>query len=426
LKKQKNLSKLIILDINLKNLGGHGYSYNTEVAKSASKKFTKTIIYHHPQFQVPRTSLNFSKLSCLFFYTQSENLNQKINNYENNNTNKTFKFKFFQGLKFYYKLFNSIFYTSITLLKEFRFKWKINLFYQHPLVEDLYGIFVTSTILRYIPFVKVRFSLVLRNTINEIIGQYDSQLSIFKYLKNCKNIDFFTDSKQLTEYYQDIYSKQKITTLPIPISNAKLKNKHLKKNKDYFSIGVLGPPRADKGFFLLPKLVKSLIENNDELLINLYIQIDKQMFGEIRKTYKEVEFISKKNTNKLVNIKFLKGPLSEKNYKLNFAKMDIILILYNHPRYKFSTSGIFAESLILNIPTISWDQSWMAHIINEARGYNLKIGECVSDIEGTVTGINSIKNNFKRYKNDLKKFTINWDKSNNYKEIANYLFNNMQ
>ena len=105
--------------------------------------------------------------------------------------------------------------------------------------------------------------------------------------------------------------------------------------------------------------------------------------------------------------------------------MDILLTLYNHPRYRYSTSGIFAESIIYNVPTISWENSWPAHLIREAREQNLFIGECISDIDKLYESVKKIKSDIKSYKKDLKTFSSYWKKSNDYKNIGNFIYKNI-
>ena len=111
--------KLIILDLNLRNLGGHGYKYNTEVAKSAENKFSTTIIYHHPIFVPPNNLFNFKSLSCLFFYDKLEN-SSKTSSLKIKKSPKHFRSRFFKEIKFTYKFLNSLFYSIIVLFKEYK------------------------------------------------------------------------------------------------------------------------------------------------------------------------------------------------------------------------------------------------------------------------------------------------------------------
>ena len=421
---KKKILKLVILDINLRSLGGHGYSYNSEIANSAKNKFTKTVIYHHPLFNAPKSKLNLKKLSCLIFYNKLENLNKKnISNIKNKKSN--LKGYFITELKFFYKFLNAIYYSFVVLFKENSFKCKTNFFYQHPLIEDIFAIFILAKLIKYISFVNIRFSVVLRNTIEEITRGNKKKSFIFKYLKKCQNIDLYTDSDLLTDHYNQFFKTKNVTTLPIPISLPKNIINILPKNRGIFSIGCLGPPRFDKGFLLMPNVIRNLIDKNNEFKINLYIQIDKVMDKEINETYKKIKEISENSKNKFLNIKFLQGPLSQKAYQSNFKNMDLILILYNHERYKLSTSGIFAESLVLNVPTLCWEDSWASHFLNEARLKKLTIGEQISDTNKTFDLVKKIKLNTKSYKIDLDKFLVHWSKKNNFKEIAQYFLKNM-
>lgn len=415
-------NKLIILDLNLRSLGGHGYKYNTEVAKSAKNKFFKTVIYHHPIFVPNNKFFNFKSLTCLFFYNKLENLN-KQSSLKRKSASKNIESKFYKEIKFIYKFLNSLFYSLIVLFKEHKNNYKNNCLYQHPFIEDILAIILLSKLIKILPFWDYRFSIILRNTIEEITKDNTNKSVFFRFLQNCKNIDLYTDSKLLTEYYKVHIRNKKIVTLPIPVSTSKIKFKKLPK--EYFTIGFLGPPRIDKGFLLLPDLVQNLTNNNDNVKIKLYIQIAVNMSFELENACKKIRDLSNNPKNKMLKIEFLKGPLSEESYQAYFTNIDVILILYNDERYKYSTSGIFVESLNLSIPSLCWAETWPFHIINDAKKEKLIIGECIDDIDNTYKIIKSMKSNILKYKKDLHKYVVNWNKKNNFKEIANYFFESM-
>jgi len=370
-------------------------------------------------FVPPNNVFNFKSLTCLFFYNKLEKLN-KNSDFNIKNTTKDIKSKLFSEIKFIYKFFNSLFYSLIVLFKEYKINHKINYLYQHPFIEDIAAIILISKVTKVLPFLNYRFSIILRNTIEDITKENNYKSTIFRHLKNCKNINLFTDSELLTEYYQIKITNKKIMTLPIPVSTSKVKFKNITKKS--FIIGFLGPPRIDKGFLLLPDLIQNIIKNNDNIKIKLYIQIAKDMSFELENTFKKINDLSNNPKNKLLKIHFLKGPLSDESYQAYFSSIDLILILYQDKRYKYSTSGIFAESLNLNIPSLCWANTWPAHVINDARNEKLKIGECIDDIDKSYKIIKSMKANICKYKKDLQKYVVGWNKKNNFKEIANYFF----
>ena len=415
-------NKLIILDFNLRNLGGHGYKYNTEVAKSAKNKFSTTVIYHHPIFVPPNNFFNFKSLTCLFFYNKLETFN-KNSSLKRKSAPKNIGSKFYKEIKFVYKFLNSLFYSIIVLFKEYKNNFKNNCLYQHPFIEDILAIILLSKLTKILPFLDYRFSIILRNTIDEIIKDNNNKSVLFRYLQNCKNVNLYTDSELLTAYYKEKIINRKIITLPIPVTSSKIKFNKL--TKEYFTIGFLGPPRIDKGFLLLPDLVQNLIKNNNNVKIRLYIQIADDMSFELENACKKIYDLSNNPENKMLKIEFLKGPLSEESYQTYFTSIDVILILYNDERYKYSTSGIFAESLNLIIPSLCWKETWPSYIINDAKNEKLIIGECIDNIDNAYKTIKSMKSNIVKYKKDLQKYVVGWNKKNNFKEIANYFFESM-
>lgn len=196
---------------------------------------------------------------------------------------------------------------------------------------------------------------------------------IYNKLKN--RFTLLTDSESLTEDYASVY-KHRIVTLPIPINKyfleqtsesdsslEEFKNRYNLNDKTGIRIGYMGDAREVKGFYLLPEMVKAVLEKTEN--VSLAFQCPKPMGGEMPRGVIEMNEIAESANGRVT---LVSERLSEADYANMFRCLDSVLIPYPSPVYREATSGIFAEAVALGKPTIVTKNSWMAHELEKFGG----------------------------------------------------------
>lgn len=117
--------------------------------------------------------------------------------------------------------------------------------------------------------------------------------------------------------------------------------------KKQYTLGFLGESRNEKGFYLLPELIKK-IQSIKSLNFNFIIQISKNIYPDTIKAREEIMKLSKINKN----IQIFTGHLSFLKWRNLLKKIDIMPILYNRNYFNSQGSGILNSSLSHEIPVI--------------------------------------------------------------------------
>lgn len=117
--------------------------------------------------------------------------------------------------------------------------------------------------------------------------------------------------------------------------------------KKEYTLGFLGESRNEKGFYLLPKLIKKIqsITNSNFKFI---IQISKNIYPDTVVARKEIIELSKNYKN----IKIFFGHLSFLKWRNLLKKIDIMPVLYNRNYFNSQGSGILNSSLSHEIPLV--------------------------------------------------------------------------
>lgn len=117
--------------------------------------------------------------------------------------------------------------------------------------------------------------------------------------------------------------------------------------KKQYTLGFLGESRNEKGFYLLPKLIKK-IQSIKNLNFKFIIQISKKIYPNTIKAREEIKKLSKINRN----IKIFVRHLSFLKWRNLLKKIDIMPLLYNQNYFNSQGSGILNSSLSHEIPII--------------------------------------------------------------------------
>jgi len=117
--------------------------------------------------------------------------------------------------------------------------------------------------------------------------------------------------------------------------------------KKEYTLGFLGASRNEKGFYLLPELIKK-IQCITNINFKFIIQISKNTSQDIIEAREEIMKLSKNNKN----IKIFVGHFSFLKWRNLLKKIDIMPLLYNRNYFNAQGSGILNASLSNEIPVI--------------------------------------------------------------------------
>lgn len=158
---------------------------------------------------------------------------------------------------------------------------------------------------------------------------------------------FYTDTEALTAQYNRLGEFQ-FDTLPIPIDDSL----HMKKHKEGIPLIVsyLGDAREEKGFHLLPNLIKAVRQAGyGEDRVKFRIQANLPLAGSTEKAARAKKVLIEQEGS---GLEVLEGPFGSDQYHQLVTDSDIILVPYCTKSYQARSSGIFAEALAAGVPTV--------------------------------------------------------------------------
>ena len=184
-----------------------------------------------------------------------------------------------------------------------------------------------------------------------------------KTLKNGlkKNINLFTDTKELAEDYAK-FSGMPFKVLPIPFRQTFLENHRIKipiENEKLHLI-YLGDPREEKGFHWLPYLIDFLADN--------YLKTGKvklEIQASVHPKHSEIKCINalkilQSYPAEWITFHGLEGPLTPGDYYQLIAKGHINLCPYDKATYKARSSGTLTEAIAAGMPTVVPENTWLS------------------------------------------------------------------
>lgn len=204
-------------------------------------------------------------------------------------------------------------------------------------------------------------------------------LNEFSQEKSNKNCKFFTDTEPLTEQWNS-FGNISFNTFPIPhVDNF---TKSSRSAEGHLIISYLGDARDEKGFYLLPDLVRKVREMGfDKNKASFRFQSNFNVpLGEPNSRFAKAQL----STMKSEGVTLIEGPFASERYASELLKSDIILTPYDDLNYYARSSGLFAEALVAGIPVIFPKMTWMGREVLAANNKYL------SDIQDNLQPINAI------------------------------------
>lgn len=208
---------------------------------------------------------------------------------------------------------------------------------------------------------------------------------------------FYTDTEELSAQYQRL-GAFRFSTLPIPIDNSLGVKK--KNNGTSLIVSYLGDAREEKGFHLLPKLIRDIrAAGFGEDRVKFRIQANLPRTGGDTKSMRaKTELMDQQG----MGLEILEGPFDSVHYNELISSSDVILIPYCAKSYRARSSGIFTEALAAGVPTIFPVDSWMGKSQQDSGSLGFS---CVRDI---ASGLIEVLSRYSEYESHCQKFAGIW------------------
>ncbi len=183
----------------------------------------------------------------------------------------------------------------------------------------------------------------------------------FKYLENSpvkERFRLFTDSQMLADEYSN-YTDLPVDVVGIPHATQPHSNNFpiSSKVKDELVFTYLGDARVNKGFHLLPYLVKEL-QKKHGVKIRFELQAN-------QRNGNEWQINLAKQQLRETGATLIEKDLPTSDYYSLLHRADVILLPYTLDYYHSQSSGIFGEAISEGKPVIVPRGTWMAQQLRE-------------------------------------------------------------
>ncbi|MEI6572488.1 MAG: hypothetical protein WCO61_02970 [Alphaproteobacteria bacterium] len=244
--------------------------------------------------------------------------------------------------------------------------------------------------------------------------QYREAFDLCKEAHNLNRLIILADTEELISEYRKLGAPS-IHLAPIPDFWKVNENPNLEQkqndNDSTIIISFVGQARRDKGFYLLPTIIKNL---------NQYISCNKIRFfiqtGPLNKLdYRGLVTIEKL---KELNAQIIDASLNACDYYDFIESSDIILLPYVGFPYRSQSSGVFAEALsrgkIIVAPFDTWMGKQLMSFDLKCRKNNHSYSDKSSEI---VSNIKEIIENYEINKYKFQIVAKNWRSLNNIENL---------
>jgi hypothetical protein len=236
--------------------------------------------------------------------------------------------------------------------------------------------------------------------------------AIFAELKKFPHqLFFYTDTEQLTKHYEQYGAQFK--TLPIPVSSAYTPQT---QSTSPLRIHYIGAARSNKGYHLLPNLIKELQDDLHQNKITFAIQSN---FNNIEGDALAMAARSELEKIQSHNITLITESMNPEHYQQHVLTSDIVLIPYDANEYVNRSSGIFAECMSAGIPVIVPDNSWMAEQLKNIPTDS--VGKIYQNSNELKQCLDEIIHHYQHYRTSAREFAKNWSEFHNPRKLIEIL-----
>ena len=218
--------------------------------------------------------------------------------------------------------------------------------------------------------------------------------SICKKLGKIIKAEVFTDSEQLKLEYEE-YCEKIFKVLPV-MAETEVANKEfaLQKAKSGTKIvSYLGAARTDKGFHLLPEVVKDIClnESNVSFLLQASVPGTQYLERECEYALGQLYAVQSEFPDR---VEIITEPVDQGRYRELLRKTSILLLPYIGNTYKTQTSGILVEATTNGIPCVVPIDTWLSEQLKNTRG---GVAVEVDNPKEMIFGLKELIGNYAKY-----------------------------
>ncbi|MHB8727679.1 MAG: glycosyltransferase family protein [Sulfuricaulis sp.] len=228
------------------------------------------------------------------------------------------------------------------------------------------------------------------------------------------SVTFYSDTEELAAQYNQLDAFH-FLTLPIPIDDSLSVRK--RTGQLPLTVSYLGDAREEKGFHLLPKLIKDLrTAGLGEDRVRFRIQANLPRAGTTARVRNAKDNLTRRQGP---GLELLEGPFDSNKYHELITSSDIILVPYCAKSYRARSSGIFAEALAAGVPTIYPRGTWMelCHQDSGSVGFN-KARDMASAVIDLVS-------HYPEYESHSQNFSHVWRQIHSARRLIDSLINRL-
>jgi glycosyltransferase involved in cell wall biosynthesis len=201
------------------------------------------------------------------------------------------------------------------------------------------------------------FKVILRILdLNFLNNLSNPMLNEFCNLVKLNKITLLSETEELAIAVWDFFKIRCIGNFILPVTAPFSTNLNQSRNKkDEIYIGCLGGARKSKGFFTIPKIIKTLRKyfkiNNEVFTVTFIVQLNKDKTKRSF-IFKLNEFLSRYISSS-VNVKYIYGTEDNIEFYELLKSIDIFLLPYSKESYKYCGSGFITDATLLEKPLIT-------------------------------------------------------------------------
>ncbi len=205
------------------------------------------------------------------------------------------------------------------------------------------------------------------------------------------DLRFFSDTEQLCRMYQALCATP-FSLLPIPVD---LDLPAVERSSTELVIGYFGDARDEKGFDLLPSVIRRVREKApDGRSIRFVVQTNLNTSeGDPGARAARLELMGLGGAD----LDLVEGPLAPEAYQSLLRTANIMILPYESSAYAERSSGVLMEALMAGAPCVVTSGGWMASMI-QAGGTDSPAGVVVAaDAHAIGDGVLHIAAEWTRY-----------------------------
>lgn len=224
----------------------------------------------------------------------------------------------------------------------------------------------------------------------ELIDRYALAFEKLRGIDQIGCIRLVTDSAELAKDYSALW-KEPVEVLPIPHTlhhgMAPLPREVPPKDPKKIRLVFMGDAREEKGFELLPPLVRSCAVSPAAGMIEFVFQsfVSSPYHARMGLVIDELERLNRPNLH------LLKRSLSVDEYQGLLQSADIVLLPYDAQTYRGRTSGPFMEAICANKPVVVPRSTWMSLMLgNSEAGVTFQSGNAADFVRAVLMAVEQL------------------------------------